>query len=225
MINFDVKLSKSSLGVNEKLRVEFSINKDGNNFSSPDFKNFKVVGGPNQSVKNSWINGVRSYNKTYTYILSPIKGGTYNIGQAKIEVLGKVYKTLPIEVKIVTDPKGYINFFYSQIDTNNIYVFVDTFFGSYYKMIYSYFGIDKLNNISKSIFSKLIILFIGLSIIFTLFILSTTSLYLEISGWFMLPLFLPIFLLISTLTNIFLLKITHFFQVFFKFIIYGLDKE
>jgi len=87
MINFDVKLSKSSLSVNEKLSVEFSINKDGNNFSSPDFKNFKVVGGPNQSVKNSWINGVRSYNKTYTYILSPIKGGTYNIGQAKIEAL------------------------------------------------------------------------------------------------------------------------------------------
>tara|TARA_Y100000385_G_C13072613_1_gene629800 strand:- start:524 stop:823 length:300 start_codon:yes stop_codon:yes gene_type:complete len=94
--------------------LNFSINKDGNNFSSPDFKNFKVVGGPNQSVINSWCDGVRSYNKTYTYILSPIKGGTYNIGQAKIEVLGKVYKTLPIEVKIITDPKDHIIFLYSQ---------------------------------------------------------------------------------------------------------------
>ena len=100
-INFEAKLSKSSLGVNERLRVEFSINEDGDNFSPPDFINFKVVGGPSQSIKNSWVNGDRSYSKSYTYFLSPIKTGTYNIGQATIEVEGKVYKTLPLEIKVV----------------------------------------------------------------------------------------------------------------------------
>lgn len=100
-INFEAKLSKSSLGVNERLRVEFSINEDGDNFSPPDFKNFKVVGGPSQSIKNSWVNGDRSYSKSYTYFLSPIRTGTYSIGQATIEVEGKVYKTLPLEIKVV----------------------------------------------------------------------------------------------------------------------------
>ncbi|MDC1108662.1 BatD family protein [Flavobacteriaceae bacterium] len=100
-INFEAKLSKSTLGVNERLRVEFSINEDGDNFSAPDFINFKVVGGPSQSIKNSWVNGDRSYSKSYTYFLSPIKIGTYSIGQATIEVEGKVYKTLPLEIKVV----------------------------------------------------------------------------------------------------------------------------
>ena len=105
-INFEAKLSKSTLGVNERLRVEFSINEDGDNFSPPDFKNFKVVGGPSQSIKNSWVNGARSYSKSYTYFLSPIKIGTYSIGQAKIEVEGKLYKTLPLEIKVVSAVKN-----------------------------------------------------------------------------------------------------------------------
>ena len=105
-INFEAKLSKSTLGVNERLRVEFLINEDGDNFSPPDFKNFKVVGGPSQSIKNSWVNGARSYSKSYTYFLSPIKIGTYSIGQAKIEVEGKLYKTLPLEIKVVSAVKN-----------------------------------------------------------------------------------------------------------------------
>jgi uncharacterized protein (DUF58 family) len=104
-INFEAKLSKTTLGVNERLRVEFSVNEDGDNFSPPNFTNFKVVGGPSQSIKNSWVNGNRSYSKSYTYFLSPIKIGTYSIGQATIEVEGKVYKTLPLEIKVISAVK------------------------------------------------------------------------------------------------------------------------
>ena len=39
-INFEAKLSKTTLGVNERLRVEFSVNEDGDNFSPPNFTNF-----------------------------------------------------------------------------------------------------------------------------------------------------------------------------------------
>ena len=72
-IIFETNVSKKSLGINERLRVEFTLNEDGDNFKPPSFKNFKVVGGPSQSIKNSWVNGKRSYSKSYTYFLSPIK--------------------------------------------------------------------------------------------------------------------------------------------------------
>ena len=52
------KVSKNKLGVNQRLKIEFTINKQGgDNFSPPNFSNFKIVGGPSQSVSQSWING------------------------------------------------------------------------------------------------------------------------------------------------------------------------
>jgi hypothetical protein len=76
------------------------MNEDGDNFTPPSFENFKVVGGPSQSISNSWINGERTYSKTYTYSLTPKKRGSTNIGQASIEVKGVIYKTSPIKINV-----------------------------------------------------------------------------------------------------------------------------
>jgi hypothetical protein len=76
------------------------MNEDGDNFTPPSFENFKVVGGPSQSISNSWINGERTYSKTYTYFLTPKKRGSTNIGQASIEVKGVIYKTSPIKINV-----------------------------------------------------------------------------------------------------------------------------
>lgn len=99
-VQFDAKVSKKRLGINERLRVDFEMNQDGDNFRPPNFENFRVVGGPNQSISNSWINGKRSFSKTYSYFLSPQTRGNVTIGQATIEIDGETYKTLPIEVEV-----------------------------------------------------------------------------------------------------------------------------
>ena len=99
-VKFETEVSKTKLGVNENLRVDFKMNKDGDNFSPPSFNGFRVVGGPNQSVSNSWINGVRTFSKTYSYFLTPEKKGNYTIGQASIEIDGDIYKTLPVKVQV-----------------------------------------------------------------------------------------------------------------------------
>ena len=100
-VNFTTKLSKNRLGLNERVKVEFSVDKSGDNFVPPKFDNFRIVGGPSQSIRNSWVNGKRSYSKTYSYFLSPIEKGSFEIGQASIEVDGEIYKTLPTQI-IVT---------------------------------------------------------------------------------------------------------------------------
>ncbi len=99
-VQFDAKVSKKTLGINERLRIDFEMNQDGDNFRPPSFDNFKVVGGPNQSISNSWINGKRSFSKTYSYFLAPQSRGRVTIGQATIEIDGDTYKTLPIEVEV-----------------------------------------------------------------------------------------------------------------------------
>ena len=99
-VKFETEVSKTKLGVNENLRVDFKMNKDGDNFNPPSFNGFRVVGGPNQSVSNSWINGVRTFSKTYSYFLTPETKGNYTIGQASIEIDGDIYKTLPVKVQV-----------------------------------------------------------------------------------------------------------------------------
>lgn len=99
-VSFRAKVSKKTLGINERLQIDFLMNEDGDNFKPPSFENFKVVGGPSQSISNSWINGERTYSKTYTYFLAPKKRGSANIGQASIEVKGVIYKTSPIEINV-----------------------------------------------------------------------------------------------------------------------------
>jgi hypothetical protein len=99
-IQFDAKVSKKTLGINERLRIDFEMNQDGDNFRPPTFEGFRVVGGPNQSISNAYINGKRSFSKTYSYFLSPQKRGRVTIGQATIEIQGETYKTLPIEVDV-----------------------------------------------------------------------------------------------------------------------------
>jgi hypothetical protein len=99
-VTFDAKVSKERLGVNERLRIDFEMNKDGDNFNPPDFDGFRVVGGPNQAISNSYINGKRSYSKTYSYFLAPQAQGSFTIGQATIEIEGETYKSLPIKVTV-----------------------------------------------------------------------------------------------------------------------------
>jgi len=99
-ISFEAVLSKKSLGINENLRVDFKMNKDGDNFTPPSFKGFTVVGGPNQSVSNMWVNGKRTFSKSYSYFLTPTKKGSLIIGQATIEIDDNIYKTLPVKISV-----------------------------------------------------------------------------------------------------------------------------
>lgn len=99
-VSFNAKVNKKKLGVNERLRIDFEVNQDGDNFIRPDFKGFKVYSGPNQSVSRSWVNGKGTYSKTFSYILIPTKRGKFTIGQAEITIKGEVYKSPPLEVTV-----------------------------------------------------------------------------------------------------------------------------
>lgn len=99
-IKFEAKVSKSTIGLNERLQVTFAINEDGDNFQAPNFEGFRVVGGPFQSTNFSWVNGVKSFSRSYAYVLQPTQKGTLTIKQGIIEFEGQTYKTLPVKVTV-----------------------------------------------------------------------------------------------------------------------------
>ena len=99
---FKTTVSKSKLGVNQRFRIVFSINKQGaDNFTPPSFKNFRVVAGPSQSVNQSWINGKVSFSQSYTYILTPKAIGSFTIPSASIQLGQKTLKSNAVKMNIL----------------------------------------------------------------------------------------------------------------------------
>ena len=100
-VTFKTAVSKTELGLNERLRIEFSIDRQGgDDFTPPDFKNFKVLAGPSQSSSFSSINGKTSYKLTYTYVIQPISKGTFMIPSATITYEGQEIKSNTVRVMV-----------------------------------------------------------------------------------------------------------------------------
>ena len=101
-VKFEANVNKNYVGINERFRVEFLMNEDGDNFNPPNFEacGFRVMGGPSQSISQSWINGRSTFQKSYIYILMPLQKGTLNIKQASVEINGQLYKTLPVKMTV-----------------------------------------------------------------------------------------------------------------------------
>lgn len=100
-VQFEARVSKTTLGLNERLRIDFMMNVDGDNFIQPSFDGFRIIAGPSQQVSQSWVNGRSSFEKAYSYFLIPNQKGTFIIKPAAIEYNGQIYKTAPIKI-IVT---------------------------------------------------------------------------------------------------------------------------
>ncbi|MBF4471682.1 BatD family protein [Flavobacterium sp. HJJ] len=159
-VQFEARVSKTTLGLNERLRIDFVMNIDGDNFVQPSFEGFRIIAGPSQQVSQSWINGKTSFEKSYSYYLLPAQKGILTIRPAVIEFNGQIYKTQPIKINVTAateqprDPND------SQISAdNNLYLVADiTNTNPYinqpitvvYKLYFSYnIGIDNWKELSK----------------------------------------------------------------------------
>lgn len=113
-VSFEATANKENIPLNDNVTIEFSMNSDGDNFVPPRFNDFTLLSGPNLSVSHSWINGQKSFKKSYSYILQPKRKGKISIGSASIVIDGETYKTQPLTVNITDevarqDPRQRIN--------------------------------------------------------------------------------------------------------------------
>jgi hypothetical protein len=99
-VKLEAKVSKNTIGLNERIQVQFSVNEDADNFQAPDFEGFTLVGGPFQSRNFSWINGVKSFSLSYSYVLQPNRKGVLTIKPAMIEYDENILKSAPVKVTV-----------------------------------------------------------------------------------------------------------------------------
>ncbi|MEZ4840392.1 MAG: BatD family protein [Flavobacteriaceae bacterium] len=100
-LSFKAAVSKDRLGVNERLRITFTINKQGgDDFTPPDFRDFKVLAGPMQSTSWSVLNGKQSFEMSYSYTLQPNRKGVITIPSASITYDGQTIKSNTVKVTV-----------------------------------------------------------------------------------------------------------------------------
>jgi len=103
--SFTAAASSAKVGDGEQFEVSFTysgadINAVGN-FQAPNFKDFLVLSGPNQSSSMQIINGAVSGSRTFTYYLQPRAMGKFTIGNAAITIKGQTLKSAPLTIEVV----------------------------------------------------------------------------------------------------------------------------
>ncbi|MCK9209442.1 MAG: BatD family protein [Ignavibacteriaceae bacterium] len=103
--SFTATASSTKVGEGEQFEVSFTysgadINAVGN-FQAPNFKDFLVLSGPNQSSSMQIINGAVSGSRAFTYYLQPRSMGKFTIGSAAISVKGQTLKSAPLTIEVV----------------------------------------------------------------------------------------------------------------------------
>lgn len=99
-----VSAKKVQVGVPFEYAVVITIN--ATNFSPPQFKDFDVVSGPNQSNSVQYANGVMSQQTVISYGLVARREGKYTIGPAAVISNGQKMETAPVAIEVV---KGAVN--------------------------------------------------------------------------------------------------------------------
>ena len=106
---FSIQVSNTSVLFGNYFEVTFTLkNGKANKFEAPNFKDFDIVGGPNQSSTFSMMNGQTTQSISYTYYLKPKNIGNFYLEPAFIEADGKTLETEPIEIMVLDNPDGII---------------------------------------------------------------------------------------------------------------------
>ncbi|MAE07747.1 MAG: hypothetical protein CL661_03180 [Bacteroidetes bacterium] len=98
--------AKQVVRVGERFRVVYEVNKEANNFRSPNFGSLNVLSGPSTSTNSSiqFINGktTQNYSMSYTYLLEAVKEGDVVISPATVTVDRVIVKSNSIKIKVVS---------------------------------------------------------------------------------------------------------------------------
>ncbi len=99
--SFYAQVSKNKVAVGEVFQIAFTLNGQGNTLTYPNFKDFTIFGGPNQSQSMSIVNGNMSQSTTISMFIAAKKEGKFTIGPASVLANGtQKLETAPIIIEV-----------------------------------------------------------------------------------------------------------------------------
>ena len=98
---FYSQVSKTRVAVGEVFQVAFTLEGQGSNLTYPNFKDFEIYSGPNQSQSMSMVNGTFSQSTTLSLFLAAKKEGKFTIGPATVMSGNQKLETKSIVIEVV----------------------------------------------------------------------------------------------------------------------------
>ena len=101
-VHFTAHASTRDIGKSDYVEVQFVIEnaKQISDLQPPDFTDFAIVQGPNESTGVSVVNGVTSQSRGISYVLKPKKTGVLTIKPATATVDGQKLHTNPLQITV-----------------------------------------------------------------------------------------------------------------------------
>jgi hypothetical protein len=99
--SFIAQVSKNRVAVGEVFQVAFTLNGSGSNLTYPNFKDFDIYSGPNQSQSMSMVNGNISQSTTISLFLAAKKEGKFTIAPATVMAGNQKLETKSIVIEVV----------------------------------------------------------------------------------------------------------------------------
>jgi hypothetical protein len=109
---FTASVSNNKVGSDEQFEITFVFSGSDinslSNFQPPNFKDFVVLSGPNQSSSMQIINGAVSGNRSFLYYIQARSAGKFVISSASINFKNETLRSEPITIEVLkgtTKPK------------------------------------------------------------------------------------------------------------------------
>ncbi len=99
-------VDKNVIAAGESLQLTITVRNARVRIQNPDIGGLVAVQGPFENSGFSFSNGQQESHISKTYVLRAGAEGTYTIGEASIQVSGKVLKTKPIKIQVVAADKA-----------------------------------------------------------------------------------------------------------------------
>jgi len=101
-VHFTARASAKDIGKADYVEIQFVIEnaKEIGDVQSPEFNDFTIVQGPNQSTGMSVVNGAMSQYRGISYVLQPKRTGILTIKPATATIDGQQMRTSPVQITV-----------------------------------------------------------------------------------------------------------------------------